>query len=342
MPVYDSILDSDVPLVAAPMAGGVTTVALAAAAADAGAFPFLAGGYKAAAALADEISVLRGAHAAFGVNLFVPADERIAPQTFAEYVARVAPDFARYDLAPDPRPRHDDDQWREKLAVLREDPVPTVSFTFGLPEPADIAVLRRTGARVLVTVTTVDEARAAVDAGADGLVVQGPRAGGHSATFDPRRAIDSAPTAPLVRAVAATVGVPLIAAGGVDSSAAARELLGAGAGAVAVGTLLLRSDESGATPVHKDALADPAFDGTVVTRAFTGRPARALRNGFVDRHHGAAPTGYPELHHLTRPLRAAAAAAGSSEELHLWAGTGHRAARSGPVGDILARLAAGI
>ncbi|MFD7025663.1 nitronate monooxygenase, partial [Promicromonospora sukumoe] len=137
------------------------------------------------------------------------------------------------------------------------------------------------------------------------------------------------------------VGLPVVAAGGVDGPDAVRDLLAAGAQAVAVGTLLLRTDESGASATYQAALA--ASDrGTVVTRAFTGRPARAVRNGFVDRHDDAAPVGYPAIHHLTRDLRRRAAAAGDAERLHLWAGTGYRRAAPGPASDVVRALAAAL
>ena len=107
-----------------------------------------------------------------------------------------------------------------------------------------------------------------------------------------------------------------------------------------VGTALLRTDESGASQLHKDALADSVRTRTVLTRAFTGRPARGLLNGFIERNDAFAPNGYPALHHLTRPLRVAAAKAGDAERVNLWAGTGYRQARTGPVADVIADLTA--
>jgi len=214
-----------------------------------------------------------------------------------------------------------------------------VSFTFGFPDPNVIRALRRAGSRVLVTVTTPAEAARGQEAGADGLVVQGWDAGGHSGTTDPNLLPEPIPLPDVVRRVRAVTSLPLVAAGGVATAEQARDALAAGAEAVAVGTALLRTDESGASDVHRAALADSRRTGTVVTRAFTGRPARALRNEFIDRYGELAPTGYPEVHHLTRPLRAAAAAAGEPELVHLWAGTGYRHARTGPAGDVMAELA---
>jgi nitronate monooxygenase len=114
--------------------------------------------------------------------------------------------------------------------------------------------------------------------------------------------------------------------------------LAAGAVAVQCGTAFLRCPESGAHPVHKAALADPAFTGTAVTRAFTGRPARGLVNRFM-LDHPDPPPAYPELHFATRPLRAAAAAAGDTSRMNLWAGEGFRAATTRPAAEIVALLA---
>lgn len=341
------LADAELPIVAAPMAGGPTTVALAAAVDAAGGFPFLAAGYKTAQAVSEELRHARelglGPGGAFGVNLFVPGSMAVDEEAFRAYAAELEPEAAAHGVELDPRPvTDDDDQWSEKLALLLADPVAVVSLTFGLPSIADISALRRVGSRVLATVTTAAEARAASDAGVDGLVVQAPGAGGHSGTFDPYRTVTAVSAADLVREVRAAVDLPVVATGGVADSRDVAELLHAGAEAVAVGTLLLRTDESGASQTHKDALADPAYTETAITHAFTGRPARGLHNGFIDRHEATAPFGYPALHHLTRPLRQAAAKAGDADRLHLWAGTGFRSAPVGPAGDVVRRLAEGL
>ncbi|WP_194923487.1 NAD(P)H-dependent flavin oxidoreductase [Catenulispora pinisilvae] len=338
-------LESELPIVAAPMAGGPTTVALVGAMQGAGAFPFLAGGYKKAEALAAEVRQVRelGGSGTFGVNLFVPGTDAVDAAAFRAYAAELAPEAAQYGLELDPQPVvDDDDEWPDKLALLLAEPVPVVSLTFGLPDVRDIAALRRVGSRVLATVTTAAEAKIARDAGVDGLVVQAPAAGGHSGTYDPLRTLTSVSAPDLVREVRAAVELPVVVGGGVARAEDVRVLLAAGAEAVAVGTLLLRTDESGASQTHKDALADPAFTETVITHAFTGRPARGLHNGFIDRHESTAPYGYPALHHLTRPLRQAAAKAGDADRLHLWAGTGFRAAKEGPAAEVIRELARGL
>lgn len=321
------------------MAGGPTSIELAEAVTGAGGFAFLAGGYKTARALGEQIAAARAWQRPFGVNLFAPGADAVNAAEFRDYVIRLSEEAEGYGIELDAEPMMDDDRWSEKLELLVEHPVPVVSFTFALPAAEDIAALRRAGSTTLATVTTADEARAAEAAGVDGLVVQGPSAGGHSGTWEPARTITEASTVRLVQEVRSTSGLPLLAAGGVDGPAAVRELLAAGAEGVSVGTLLLRTDESGASAAHKDALASPMFPGTTITRAFTGRPARALRNGFIERHERQAITGYPAVHHLTRELRREAGLAGDTDRMHLWAGTGYRSAETGPAADVLTHLA---
>ncbi|WP_225853901.1 nitronate monooxygenase [Micromonospora sp. AMSO31t] len=333
------LLGVDVPVVAAPMAGGPTTPGLATAVGAAGAFAFLAAGYKTPEAVAAEIAEVRAVGRPFGVNVFVPTPVPVEEAEFRRYATRIAAEGTPYglDLAGAAR-TEDDDHWTAKLDLLLADPVPVVSFTFGAPPAPVIRDLRRAGSRVLVTVTDPAEAAAAADLGVDGLVAQSGAAGGHLGTFTPDAPPPLRPLPELVALVAGRTGLPVLGAGGIGGPGDVRAALAAGAVGVLVGTLLLRADEAGTGRTHRDALADPARDRTVVTRAFTGRPARGLRNDFIDRHEAAAPLGYPALHHLTRPLRVAAARAGDADRLHLWAGTGWRAARDAPAADILTTL----
>ena len=331
------------PLVVAPMAGGASTPALVMAASRAGALAFLPGGYRSATALAADIATLTGAGISFGVNLFKVDPVPITPERYASYAAECQPEADPYGLALDEVPlRADDDDWEAKLAVLLAHPVAWVSTTFGMPTAAEVAALASVGTRVAVTATTVAEAISAERLGVDLVVIQGAHAGGHSGTFDLGRVITDQDTPSLVRMVRASCRLPLIAGGGVDGPAAVAAILAAGAEAAVIGTLLLRSDESGASRTHRDALADPRFTHTVITRAFTGRPARGLHNGFIARHEAHAPLGYPAIHHLTAGLRRAAAAAGDPDRVHLWSGTGFRAARTGPAAQILSSLVAGL
>ena len=332
-------LGLSLPVLAAPMAGGATTPAMVIGAAQAGAMGFLAAGYKTPQGLKTEIGSVREASIPFGVNVFVPNPVPVTTADYRAYADALRPEADRFGLTLPADPVDEDDAFGDKIDVLLADPVPVVSFTFGLPPRNVIAALRKAGTIVAQTVTAVPEARAAAEAGADMLVVQAHVAGGHSGTFSPDRLPEAVPITDLVARIGAEVGLPVIAAGGLATAEAVAGVLDAGAIAAAVGTVLLRADESAASATHKAALIDPARTETVLTRAFTGRPARGLRNSFIDRYEGIAPLGYPALHHLTSPLRKAAAAAGEADLVHLWAGTGYRHARDESTAAILTSLA---
>ena len=327
------------PVVVAPMAGGPSTAGLVLAASAAGALGFLASGYKTAAAMLAEMDAVEASPGTpFGVNVFVPGAPT-DPAALDGYLAELGPDAAALGVAPG-QPEWTDDDWDAKLAALLARPPAVVSFTFGCPEPGVIAALRAAGSVVWVTVTTPDEAALAASRGTDGLCVQGPEAGAHRGTFSPAADPPTVPLDQLLRDVAAVTGLPLIAAGGIMSHQDVRAALAAGAAAAQCGTAFLRCPESGGQPLHKAALADPAFTATAITRAFTGRPARGLVNRFM-LDHPEAPSGYPELHFATRPLRAAAAAAGDTGRMNLWAGEGYRAATTRPAAEVVALLSGG-
>lgn len=339
-----SDLGVDLPVLAAPMAGGATTPELVVAAASAGGLGFLAAGYQTPVALDAQIRAVRTAGVPFGVNLFAPNPVPVSVPAFRDYARAVQLEADRYGVTlAGTDPIEDDDHWSDKVSLLLADPVPMVSFTFGLPEPAVLGAFRSAGTLVLQTVTSADEAVLAAEAGVDGLIVQSSAAGGHSATLTPGRPPGPVPLPDLIGQVQYAAGsLPIVAAGGIASSTELGVALSAGAVAGMVGTVMLRTDESGASATHRAALADPKLDQTVVTRAFTGRPARGLRNRFVERYDALAPLGYPALHHLTSPLRKAAAAAGDTGLVHLWAGTGYREARDEPAADTLTRLASAL
>ena len=338
------LAEIDTRVIAAPMAGGTSTPGFVTAVHRAGGLGFLAAGYKSADAVSAEIRSCRDAGIRFGVNVFVPDPAQLNPSPDAvarleEYRSSLGQDAARYDVTVPPLVLDDDDAWQAKIDLLLQDPVELVSFAFGLPDSPVVQALRKAGSAVLATVTSRAEAELAAERGVDGLVVQHSSAGAHSGAFLPAAKQGGMPasTADLIREVRAAVDLPLIAAGAVSDAAAVRAVVDAGAVAAQVGTALLRTDESGARQLHKDALGDERFTDTVPTRAFTGRYARALVNDFV-RDHGDAPEGYPAIHHLTAPIRAAAAAAGDRERLNLWAGKGWRSARTGPVATAIGAL----
>jgi nitronate monooxygenase len=327
------------PVIVAPMAGGPSNPALVAAAAEAGAIAFLAGGYKTASAVVAEIAEVRAAtNEPFGVNLFMPGDPSSQPERVAAYAVSLAGDaLAAGGTVGDPA--WDDDGWADKLAAVLAAAPPVVSFTFGCPAAEVVAEFRATGTVVAVTVTSPAEAEAAAAAGADLLCAQGIEAGAHRGTFSNSDGPgQDYGLLSLIGEVARVTGLPQVAAGGIVSAAQVRAVRAAGAIAAQCGTAFLRCPESGANPAHKAALASPRYTVTAITRAFSGRPARGLLNQFMLDHAGA-PAAYPEINNATRGLRAAAARAGDTERMSLWAGQGFRSATDRPAAEVIEMLA---
>jgi nitronate monooxygenase len=329
------------PLAVSPMAGGPSTTELVVAASQAGAFAFLAGGYKTAEQLRADIAAVRAAGVdRFGVNLFVPGAPTEWPARLDAYVASLEP------LAESLGTRlgaavWDDDDYPRKLELVAAEAPAAVSFTFGVPPAEAVRALQGSGSLVMVTVTTPEEAGVALRVAPDGLCLQGAEAGAHRGSLanDDRPDADR-PVRALLAAVRRRTLVPLVAAGGVAGPGDVVDLLRRGATLVQAGTVFLRCPESGAPSVAKEALAAPTFATTAVTRAFSGRRARALVNAMVGEHPDAPPA-YPEINNVTRPLRAAAAKAGDPGHMSIYAGTGFRSAEASPVAEVVERLMSG-
>ncbi|EHB45670.1 2-nitropropane dioxygenase [Mycolicibacterium rhodesiae JS60] len=331
--------DLAVPILGAPMAGGPSTPALAAAVSNAGGLGFVAAGYLSADTFAGAITAARAlTTAAIGVNIFVPQPSAATPDALERYRELLVP-LAEHYGAEVGAAKPDDDGWQAKLDVVADLAPEVASFTFGCPAAEILGRLRDRGVLTAVTVTSLAEAGVAVAAGADALVVQGPEAGGHRGTFDPVALPGDDPLDALLAAITAAHDVPVIAAGGLAGAADVKRVLNSGAAAAQAGTAFLLADEAGTNGAHRAALTDENFTETVVTHAFSGRYARGLANDFTRRYDDIAPLGYPEVNQMTGPLRRAAVAAGDPHGTNLWAGTSWRRTSGGSAADIVAALA---
>ncbi|KUH73828.1 2-nitropropane dioxygenase [Mycolicibacterium novocastrense] len=337
-PVTFDFSDLEHPVIVAPMAGGPSTPELAAAGADAGGLGFVAAGYLTAEAFGERLTAAqRLTTGPVGANLFASQPSAADPEAIARYAQALTRDAERYGATLG-EPRFDDDAWAAKIDVLLDLRPAVASFTFGLPSAEEIQRLRGAGITTVGTVTTLAEAQQAVARGVDAVAAQGPGAGGHRGTFDPTARPSEVPLDDLLASVMANVDVPVVAAGGLMTAEDVARVRHVGAVAAQLGTAFLLADEAGSSAVHRAALQDGEFTETVVTKAFSGRYARGLRNRFVDDHEDEAPLGYPEVHYLTSPLRAAAVRAGDPHGVNVWAGTGFRAAAPGSAADIISRL----
>jgi nitronate monooxygenase len=327
----------ELPIVQAPMSGGPSTPELAAAVANAGGMGFVAAGYRTPEALTEAIERTRAlTDGPLGVNLFAPTGAPADPEVVRRYAERLAPEAERAGVALG-GPRFDDDAFAPKLEIALDAPVQVVSFTFGCPPAETIARVRDSGRGAWVTVTDAEEARAAAAAGADALVVQGLEAGGHRGAFADREERFDSGLLALLQVVGAHVDRPLVATGGVATGRGVAAVLAAGAAAAAIGTAFMRCPEAGTSAPHRAALATNRPTG--LTRAFSGRLARGIVNRLQADHSAVAPIAYPEIHHVTTPLRAAARKAGDDSVINLWAGQAHELATDEPAAEVVARLA---
>jgi nitronate monooxygenase len=322
------------PVVQAPLSGGPSTPELAAAVSGAGGLGFLAAGYKTAAALEAEIACVRELTAApFGVNLFILEERAVDDDGVRAYRGELSSEAERYGVELG-EPRFDDDDLAAKLEVLERAGVAIVSTAFGCPSVEVAARLHAAGSALWVTIGSPKEVAAALAVEADALVVQGTEAGGHRGGVDEASDLG---LLPLLRLVARETDVPLVATGGIGDGASIAAVLAAGAAAAQVGTAFLRTPEAGTSAPHRSALAGNS--PTAVTRAFTGRRARGIVNDFM-RAHPDAPAAYPQIHHVTAPLRAAARAAGDAAAINLWAGEAYPLAEEQPAADLVRKLGA--
>jgi nitronate monooxygenase len=328
-----------IPIIQAPMVGA-SGVELGVAVSNAGGLGSLAGGALSPEALEAQISELRQrARAPFAVNLFVIRPARPAGEAVSAALARLAPWYAELGLAVPEPPNDFAPDFASQLSALVRAAPPAASFTFDRLTPVEADVLKGAGVLVIGTATTVAEARAWAQVGADAICAQGSEAGGHRGNFLVETEASLVGTMALVPAILAAVDLPVIAAGGIMDGRGVAAALALGAAAVQMGTAFLLAEEAVTSPAWRGAIEAAPDDPTRLTRAFSGRHARGIENRFMRELRaveGEVPA-YPVQNRLTQPLRAAAAAAGEPDMLSLWAGQGVRLAAAGPAGALVER-----
>lgn len=362
------------------MAGGPSSPALVDAVAAHGGLGFLAAGYKTPEAVEKELDDVahrarqRDAEPFYGLNLFVPqpSPSGVDRDRATAYRDELAKDYERFGVARPDVNWTTDDHWEGKLSVIRRRleqreqqgsghadadshaenvSVPdALSFTFGLPPKELVDEFQSRGIEVWATVVTTHAAQVAAERGVAAVVVQGPEAGGHRATMIPDEEPDSERLMSLVQAVSdlfrktdadeASTRPAIIAAGGIATPDHVSEALRHGADAAAAGTLFAATDEAGTNEPYKQALISATADDTVITRAYSGRPARGRRNAFIDAH-ADAPSVYPAVNALTSPIRKAATKQRETDCMSLWAGQSVEYAQGGTTGSIVDLLLQG-
>ena len=337
------LLGIELPVVQAPMAG-VQGSALAVAVSEAGGLGSLPAAMLGPDALRDELlAIRRGTARPFNVNFFCHAAPEPDPAREARWRQALAPCYAELGLDPQAQPAAPARVpfGAAALEVLEALRPPVVSFHFGLPAPDLLERVRRSGARVLSSATTVEEARWLEARGVDAVIAQGLEAGGHRGMFLTADLATQLGTMALVPQVARAVKVPVIAAGGIGCREAVAAALALGAAGVQVGTAYLLCPEATTSAVHRAALAGEAARVTALTNVYTGRPARGIVNGLMRRLgpiHADAPA-FPLAATAVAPLRARAESLGSGEYSPLWAGQDASGCRAVPAGQLTRELA---
>lgn len=313
------------PLIQAPMAGGPGAPQLVAAVSNAGGLGCLAGGYLHPDALRQVIAEVRArTDQPFAVNLSAGHPVNMDSERITRARELLAPYRAELGLPPEPPPLPELPGFDEQLDIIFETQVSSLSFVFGIPDTRYLDLLREAGITLLGTATHLLEAIVLEESGVDFIIAQGAEAGGHRGTFIGHPEQGLVGTLTLAPLLAKHVSTPIIAAGGImdGRGIAAASMLGTVG--VQMGTAFLACPESGAHPAYKALLSQGSEIATTLSRVFTGRHGRVLRNRLVNElyAHEADLPGFPLQLFLTQDLRQAAAEQGLTDFMALWAGQG--------------------
>jgi len=328
------------PVVLAPLGGGPGTPQLAAAVSNAGGLGSLGVAYLAPQQILDEVGRTRALTSRpIAVNLFAGGVPATPPAYDASAMVSILSDIhAELGLPRPTVPPFPHDPFAEQFEAVLEARPEVFSFIFGALDPTAVRDLHARGIIVLGTATTVEEAHILADTGVDAVIAQGAESGGHRGTFAAPFEAAMVPMLQLVRQIAEFA--PVIAAGGIMDGRDVRAAIESGAAAAQIGTAFLSCPESGASAAYRQALLSSKTDTTVVTRAFSGRPARGLRNQFIEMLEGReqAILPYPLQNAVTRPMRTAASKLGKAEFLSMWAGQGVARSRAMPARELVTKL----
>lgn len=330
------------PIILAPMAGSGGTPELVAAVSNAGGLGSWGGAYSTPQQILDAAKQIRALTSTpFALNLFAGGYEQRQVDS-APMLALIGRVHGELGLPAPSLPPMPQNPFADQLAAVIEARPAAFSFTFGIPSADALARLRRAGIRICGTATTIEEGKTLAAAGVDSVVAQGEEAGAHRGSFLAPFEQSMVPMRELTRGLIKEVAIPVIASGGIMDGSDIAQALAQGAAAAQLGTAFLLCPECGAPEPYKQALMAAQGDPTVITRAFSGRPARGLRNKFIDMAADVPILPFRQQNDLTRPMRNEAGKQGKPEYISLWAGRGVARARRMPAADLVATLLAEI
>jgi nitronate monooxygenase len=327
------------PIIQAPMSG-FAPPALAAAVCNAGGLGSIGCAGVPPATVRDQVIALRRAtNGPFILNFFVHVHPRLDPDATARMRARLSAYFDEFGLGAVPEPKELFPPFdEEQLALVLELGPRVVSFHFGLPDVSAVRRLKEAGCIILSSATTVAEARWLEANGADAVIAQGFEAGGHRGSFSDSPGAGMVGTMALVPQIVDAVSLPVIAAGGIADGRGIAAAFALGASGAQLGTAFLGCPEATISPLHRAQLRNAVDDGTELTRAFTGRSARALRNRFITEMADSEPLEFPLQGSLLRRLWDLPSEASRAEFMPFWAGQAAPLIRELPAGQLVDRL----
>ncbi|MFD1037003.1 NAD(P)H-dependent flavin oxidoreductase [Virgibacillus byunsanensis] len=315
-----------VPIIQAGMAGGITTPELVAAVANKGALGTIGAGYMSASVLQKEIQQVKNlTDKPFAVNLFATNLEAFSTDTREmQMVLNQFRDELDIDRGSDSVKVYD--YLEEKIYIILQENIPIVSTAFGALSSVLIDRLKEKDVTLIGMATNISEAKMLAESGYDVIVAQGFEAGGHRGTFDIRKHPDGCNIGlhVLLQEMVDEISLPVIAAGGIHTKEQIHALLSMGAAGVQLGTRFLIAKEAGTNTAYRRALMKAETEGTVITKVFSGRPARAIQNCFVKEveKSNCPVLPFPVQNELTKDIRAAGKDFAISDMQSLWAGQG--------------------
>ncbi|WP_339171772.1 nitronate monooxygenase [Solibacillus sp. FSL R5-0691] len=323
------------PIVQAPMAG-ITTPEFVVACCEAGVLGSIGAGYLSGAETKQFIQEVKAfTTKPFSVNLFVPEQPKADAHLLQQAKEALQPICDELNIET-PTVIPTSNVFQDQVQAILEEGVKIVSFTFGLPDEKTVSTLKQKGVYLIGTATSVEEAIAVEQAGLDAVVVQGKEAGGHRGSFIEPMVLH--PTATLLKDAIENVSIPVIAAGGIMTKSQVTDMLELGASYVQIGTVLLTATECAAPKLHKEAILTSGIHSTTLTKAFTGKYARGLRNKFTEQLKEAVTAPYPVQHYLTQPIRKESARQNNREYMSLWMGENSYLAKEASVQEIIETL----
>ena len=336
-------LNIQLPIIQAPMAG-TTPPPLIAVVSNAGGLGSFGAGYLPAKKIREGIKAIRDlTDKPFAVNLFVPQfpdikknEDKIKKMnlqlnSYREQLGLPQPSLAKYQ-----------EDFMEQISVIIEEKVPIFSFTFGIPSAEVIAQLKHNNILLMGTATTVQEAIEIEKSGCDVIIAQGSEAGGHRGTFLKEFSRSQIGTMALIPQIVDKATLPVAASGGIMDGRGLIAALTLGASGIQMGTAFLTCSESGIHELYKQAILDSTEESTVITKIFSGKPARGISNQFIEELENSFANNnlpdYPIQNSLTQDIRKAAAAQNKISFMSMWSGQGTRLSRKMSAKDLIQEI----